>query len=58
MSYKHINTFERGCIEALHKLGYFCRYIAKQLNRHHSSIAKELSKNKSNDYIANNAQTL
>ena len=56
MSYKHLTTFERGCIETLYKLGYSCRKIAKQLNRHHSSIARELSRNKINDYIADSAQ--
>jgi len=43
MSYKHFNTYERGCIEALHKLGYSCRAIAKEVGKHHSAIARELT---------------
>ena len=42
MSYNHLNKFERKHIEVLSKLGYSTRQIAKQLNRHHSSITREL----------------
>jgi len=57
MSYHHINTFERGCIEALHKIGYTTREIAKSLDRHHSAIARELQRNKQeNSYNCFKAQ--
>jgi IS30 family transposase len=42
MSYRHITPFERGKIEELNKLGYTCRAIAQNINRHHSSVAREL----------------
>ena len=38
MSYQHLNTYERGCIETLYKLGYSNRKIALELGRHHSTI--------------------
>ena len=43
MSYKHLTTFERTRIEVLSKMGYSTRQIAAQLNRHHSTIARELN---------------
>lgn len=46
MSYKHFTTIERGCIEALHKIGYSCRDIGKEIGKHHSSVARELERNK------------
>lgn len=42
MSYTHLTTFERGKLEALHQAGYSTRAIAKELGRHHSTIAREL----------------
>ena len=42
MSYHHLNTFERTRIEVLSKMGYSIRQIARELNRHHSTIAREL----------------
>lgn len=45
MSYTHLTTFERGKIELLHQAGYSTREIAKQLGRHHSTIARELERN-------------
>ena len=57
MSYHHITTFERGCIEALHKIGFSTREIAKSLGRHHSAIARELRRNKhEKGYSCNTAQ--
>lgn len=56
MSYKHLNTYERGCIEALHKLGYSCRKIAKKIGKHHSTIARELKRNDKLPYKAEIAQ--
>ncbi len=45
MSYSHFTTFERGQLEALHKLGHSTREIGVILKRHHSSIARELKRN-------------
>lgn len=45
MSYHHFSTFERGRIEELSTLGYSNRAIAKRLNRHRSSIDRELRRN-------------
>jgi len=40
MSYTHLTPFERSRLETLSNLGFSTRHIAKQLNRHHSSIVK------------------
>jgi IS30 family transposase len=45
MEYSHLSTFERGRLDVLHQLGWSCRAIAKVLNRHHSTIARELKRN-------------
>ena len=45
MSYHHLSTFERTCIEILSKMGYSTRQIAQQLNRYYSTIARELKRN-------------
>lgn len=45
MSYQHFSTFERGRIEELLTLGYSNRAIATRLNRHRSSIDRELQRN-------------
>ena len=45
MSYQHLSTYERGCIETLYKLGYSNRKIALELGRHHSTIDRELKRN-------------
>lgn len=52
MSYYHLNTFERTRIEILSKMGYSTRQIAQQLNRHHSTIARELKRNTQQTYQA------
>ncbi|MTJ69591.1 IS30 family transposase, partial [Turicibacter sanguinis] len=52
MSYNHLNTFERTRIEVLSKMGYSARQIAVQLNRHHSTIARELKRNTKQTYQA------
>ena len=44
MSYNHLNTFERGKIEALNKLGYSARKIAIELGRNHLTISRELKR--------------
>ena len=46
MSYHHLTISERIRIEVLSILGYSTRFIAKFLHRHHSTIARELSRNK------------
>lgn len=59
MSYHHFTTFERGCIEVLHRNGYTTREIAGNLGRHHSTIARELSRNKQNNkYCCETAQKI
>lgn len=45
MSYHHFTTFERGRIQELLSLGYSHRSIARKLNRHHSSIDREIRRN-------------
>jgi len=50
MDYQHLTTFERGRIEALHNSGYTVREIGQQMNRHHSTIARELSRNNNINY--------
>ncbi len=58
MSYSHFTTFERGQLEALHKLGHSTREIGAILKRHHSSIARELKRNTHEDgeYYSEKAQ--
>ena len=58
MSYKHLNTFERTRIKVLSKMGYSTRQIASQLNRHHSTIARELKRNTQETYQAELAHEL
>ena len=53
MSYHHLTISERIRIEVLSILGYSTRFIAKFLHRHHSTIARELSRNKiENEYVS------
>jgi IS30 family transposase len=58
MSYSHLSTFERGRLDALYQLGMSSREIAKELGRHHSTIARELKRNKkeNNSYSPEQAQ--
>lgn len=56
MSYHHFNTYERGCIEALQRLNYSSRNIAKEIGRDHSSIVREIKRNKQDIYEAQIAQ--
>ena len=58
MSYNHLSTFERTRIEELFKMGYSTRRIAKQLNRHHSTISRELKRNTQEIYQAELADEL
>ena len=57
-TYSHITPFERGCIMALHELGYSLAAIATLLKRHRSTILRELNRNRSPDgtYSAQEAQ--
>ena len=57
MSYHHHSTFERGRIEELSALGYSHRAIASRINRHRSSVDRELRRNSAKlDYKAEDAQ--
>jgi IS30 family transposase len=47
-----LTTFERGRLETLQKLGWSTRQIAKELNRHHSTIARELKRNRTKEYVS------
>lgn len=46
MSYHHLSIFDRSRIQVLHNLCFSTRKIAIQTGRHHSSIARELLRNK------------
>jgi IS30 family transposase len=57
MSYHHFTTFERGRIQELLSLGYSHRSIAQKLNRHHSSVSREIRRNMiSSGYTGESAQ--
>ena len=59
MSYFHLTTFERGKLESYHKLGWSTRKIGQALNRHHSTIAREIERNQVNEtYDAQKGQAL
>lgn len=58
MSYTHITTFERGSIAAYLENGYSYRKIAEILNRHHSTIAREINRNGLLKYDAEAAHKL
>jgi len=47
MSYSHLSIIERGQLETLHRLGWSTRDIGQQLNRHHSTIAREIQRGQS-----------
>lgn len=57
MSYSHLSIIERGQLEALHRLGWSNRAIARELGRHHSTIAREVNRgNLHESYSAQSAQ--
>ncbi len=57
MSYKHFTIKERSQLEMLHRLGWTARAIARKLNRHHSSVSRELQRQADQDsYDAEKAQ--
>ena len=45
MSYHHLSTYERGRIEAFHRMGYSNRRIALSMGRHRSCIDREIKRN-------------
>ncbi|MFD1134417.1 helix-turn-helix domain-containing protein [Paenibacillus urinalis] len=49
MSYSHLTIIERSKLEALNQLGLSARAIARELDRHHSTISRELKRNQSSD---------
>ncbi|MEI8703886.1 helix-turn-helix domain-containing protein [Pseudoalteromonas sp. B62] len=46
MSYEHLNSFERKAIYYRFNSGESCRSIGKLLNRHHTTIMREVKRNK------------
>ncbi len=57
MSYHHLSTFDRARIQLLNSLDYSTRKIGTELGRHHSSIARELTRNNTKgNYEAEDAQ--
>ena len=56
MSYHHFTIIERAKIEILVKLNYSARSIAKELERHHSNVSKELKRAGKGIYSAEEAQ--
>ncbi len=56
MSYSHLSITERSQLALLHRLGWSTRAIATELHRHHSTIARELSRGtEEGDYQAETA---
>nr|WP_239476326.1 helix-turn-helix domain-containing protein [Megamonas rupellensis] len=56
MSYHYLTISECIRIEVLSILGYATRFIVKFLYRHHSTIDRELSRNKfENEYVSASA---
>ncbi|WDH80756.1 IS30 family transposase [Paenibacillus urinalis] len=45
MSYSHLTIIERSKLEALSQIGLSARAIARELDRHHSTISRELKRN-------------
>lgn len=57
MSYSHLSIIERGQLQTLHQLGWSTRKIARQLGRHHATIAREIRRGCTpNGYEAEPAQ--
>ena len=48
-SYHHFTISERAKLEELSKLGFSTRAIGKLINKHHSSVARELARFSSNE---------
>jgi IS30 family transposase len=56
MSYRHLTIDERIQLGLLKELGWSTRAIAEKLGRHHSTIARELNRNKTEVYCPKKAQ--
>src|SRR4051794_17791066 len=56
MSYTHLTINERIQLDLLHGMGWSAREIAKKLERHPSTIARELRRNRKENYCAEAAQ--
>lgn len=53
MSYTHLSITERSELALLHRLGWSARAIARELKRHHATIARELKRGcKAGEYQA------
>ena len=46
MQYEHLNSFERKAIYYRFNSGESCRSIGRWLNRHHTTIMREVKRNK------------
>ncbi len=55
MNHTHLTLIERGKLEAYLALNFSCRKIANLLGRHHSTIIREINRNKK-DYHSITAQ--
>ena len=57
MSYHHFSKSDRARIEQLLSLGFSHRHIAQKVNRHHSSISREIKRNATSlQYLEDDAQ--
>ncbi|OAB37910.1 hypothetical protein PGLA_20525 [Paenibacillus glacialis] len=57
MGYTHFSITERSKLELLLKMRWSTRAIAKELGRHHASIAREIKRGRFNqEYVARSAQ--
>lgn len=45
MSYTHLSIIERSQLDILHRQGWTARAIAKEIGRHHSTVAREINRN-------------
>ena len=52
MGYKQLSLWERYTIRSLMKLGFSNKLIAKKINRHPSTIGREIKRNKGKSYYA------
>lgn len=49
MSYQHLTQAQRYQIGTLHNAGFASRYIAEVISSHHSTVAREVRRNRSDD---------
>ncbi len=49
MSYQHLTQAQRYQIGTLHKAGFTSRHIAEVIVSHHSTVAREVRRNRSED---------